>query len=51
MFNTEREQWAAAVEGWRAMDASHVSFNTMNAGLESPQQHIDALRAFKELAR
>jgi len=51
MFNTEREQWAAAVEGWRAMDASHVSLNTMNAGLESPQQHIDALRAFKELAR
>jgi len=51
MFNTEREQWAAAVEGWRAMDASHVSFNTMNAGLESPQQHIDALRAFKELVR
>ena len=51
MFNTEREQWAAAVEGWRALDASHVSFNTMNAGLESPQQHIDALRAFKELVR
>jgi alkanesulfonate monooxygenase SsuD/methylene tetrahydromethanopterin reductase-like flavin-dependent oxidoreductase (luciferase family) len=50
MFNTKRDQWVAALEGWRAMGASHVSFNTMNAGLESPQQHIDALRAFKEIA-
>src|SRR5437870_5246089 len=40
MFNTERDQWAPALEGWREMNASHVSLNTMNAGLESPQQHI-----------
>ena len=50
MFNTERDQWAAAIEGWRGIGASHVSLNTMNAGLESPQQHIDAIRSFKEIA-
>jgi probable F420-dependent oxidoreductase len=50
MFNTDRDQWADALDGWRAMGASHVSLNTMNAGLESPQQHIDAIRAFKEIA-
>jgi probable F420-dependent oxidoreductase len=50
IFNTERAEWAAALDGWRAMGASHVSLNTMNAGLRSPQQHIDAIRAFKEVA-
>jgi alkanesulfonate monooxygenase SsuD/methylene tetrahydromethanopterin reductase-like flavin-dependent oxidoreductase (luciferase family) len=50
MFNTPEDQWAAALEGWRAMGATHVSFNSMNAGLASPQAHIDAIRRFAEQA-
>jgi probable F420-dependent oxidoreductase len=50
MFNTPPDQWGAALEGWRGLGASHVSFNTMNAKLDSPQGHIDAMRRFKESA-
>ena len=38
------------LEGWKQLDASHVSFNTMGAGLTSPQDHVDAIRDFKKLA-
>jgi probable F420-dependent oxidoreductase len=50
MFNTPPDQWGASLEGWRGLGASHVSFNTMNAKLASPQAHIDAIRRFKESA-
>ena len=48
MFNTPEAEWAAALDGWRALRASHVTFNTMNAGLASPQAHIAAIRRFSE---
>lgn len=35
---------------WREMGATHVSFNTLRAGLASAGEHIDALRRFKEAA-
>ena len=38
------------LEGWKKLDASHVSYNTMGAGLASPQAHIDAITDFKKLA-
>ncbi len=38
-------------EVWQEMGATHVSFNTLRAGLGSPDEHIDALRRFKEAAR
>ena len=37
-------------EAWREMGATHVSFNTLRAGLASADEHIDALRRFKEAA-
>ena len=37
-------------EVWQEMGATHVSFNTLRAGLGSPDKHIDALRRFKEAA-
>jgi probable F420-dependent oxidoreductase len=49
MFNTPEDQWGTALQGWRDMGATHVSFNTMNARLGSPQAHIDAIRRFSEL--
>ncbi|HEY0606268.1 MAG TPA: LLM class F420-dependent oxidoreductase [Herpetosiphonaceae bacterium] len=36
--------WREYVEGWRDLGATHLSINTMDAGLASPQEHIDALR-------
>ena len=38
----------AIAQGWEDAGATHVSFNTMNAGLTSPQQHIDAITNFIE---
>lgn len=38
------DQWRAELEGWTALGATHISVNTMGAGIESPQGHIDAIR-------
>jgi probable F420-dependent oxidoreductase len=48
--NTPADVWAATLQGWRDLGATHVSFNTMNAGLASPRDHIDAIRRFREAA-
>ena len=40
--------WVKQAKAWEDMGATHVSVNTMSAGLSSPQQHIDAIRRFKE---
>jgi alkanesulfonate monooxygenase SsuD/methylene tetrahydromethanopterin reductase-like flavin-dependent oxidoreductase (luciferase family) len=50
MFNTPEPEWQAALGGWRDLGATHVAINTMNAGIASPQAHIDAIRRFKEAA-
>lgn len=42
------DDWVRTVETWRALGATHLGVNTMNAGLSSPQAHIDAIRRFKE---
>ena len=33
---------------WQELGATHLSFNPMNAGLRTPDEHIDAIRRFKE---
>lgn len=50
MFNTPEGEWGAALEGWRELGASHVTFNTMNVELASPQAHIDTIRRFSDVA-
>jgi hypothetical protein len=42
------EDWQASLEAWRDLGATHVGFNTMNAGIESPRGHIEAIRRFME---
>ena len=37
-------QWEQLLEGWQAAGATHISFNTMEAGLDSPGEHLEALR-------
>ena len=43
------EVWQAHANAWQSMGATHVSINTMRAGLNSPQDHIDAIQKFKEV--
>ena len=41
-------EWRQSVQAWRELGATHMSVNTMNAGIDSPQGHVDAIRRFKE---
>jgi probable F420-dependent oxidoreductase len=36
--------WEQLLESWREAGATHISFNTMQAGLAGPDQHIKALK-------
>jgi probable F420-dependent oxidoreductase len=40
-------EWAEEIERWRVTGATHVSVNTMGAGLASPRDHIATIRRFK----
>ncbi len=42
------EDWATAMEAWREIGATHYAVNTVGAGLQSPGDHIEALRRFKD---
>ena len=42
------EEWVPQTEAWRSLGATHISINTMNAGLGSPQEHLKAIRRYKE---
>lgn len=46
--NKSPDDWAREFEGWRDLDATHVGVNTMGCGFRSPQEHIEAIRKFKE---
>jgi len=41
------EKWREAVAQWKDLGATHLSVNTMKAGLSTPSAHIDAIRSFK----
>ena len=45
----KEDQWVATVHAWQALGATHLGVSTMNAGLTSPQQHIDAIRRFSDI--
>jgi probable F420-dependent oxidoreductase len=36
-------------EAWRHLGATHLSLNTMGAGLKSPAEHIQAIQRYKEV--
>jgi len=41
------DAWLKDLEAWKKLGATHVSLNTMKAGLNSPAAHIDAIRRFQ----
>jgi probable F420-dependent oxidoreductase len=36
--------WEALLRGWKVQGATHISFNTMGAGLKTAQEHIQAIQ-------
>jgi probable F420-dependent oxidoreductase len=42
------DEWRQAIAGWQAVGASHISFNTMYLGFDTPAQHLNAIRNFAE---
>ena len=45
----QRDEWRQRVEAWRALGATHIGVDTMRAGFKSPQEHIDAIRSFRDV--
>lgn len=48
---TPQDQWVQAYDAWRALGATHISVDTMRAGLATVPAHLRTLRALIELAR
>ena len=46
--NRSPEEWVKEVAAWKELGATHISVNTMKAGLSSPSDHIEAIGRFKE---
>jgi hypothetical protein len=42
------ETWLKQIEAWKELGATHVTLNTMKAGLTTPNAHINAIRRFRE---
>ncbi len=40
--------WEKIAESWAEVGGTHLSVNTMRAGIEGPDAHIEAIRRFKE---
>ena len=45
------ETWLNEIDQWKKLGATHLTVNTMKAGLRTPADHIDAIRRFKEAAQ
>ncbi len=46
--STPPDTWAEAVDTWRSLGGTHLAVNTMRCGFSAPEQHVEALRSFKE---
>ena len=42
--------WETDLRDWRVAGATHLSFNTMGSGFNSPQEHIQAIQNFAQVA-
>jgi probable F420-dependent oxidoreductase len=48
LANGSPDAWGPQAEAWRGLGATHLSVNTMNADLGTPDAHIQAIRQFKD---
>ncbi|HZR39212.1 MAG TPA: LLM class F420-dependent oxidoreductase, partial [Ktedonobacteraceae bacterium] len=42
------DEWVRLTEGWRKLGATHISINTMGVGYKSVDEHIAAIRRYRE---
>ena len=45
----DQDSWSSGLNAWKELGATHVSFNTSRTGLPSLQDHIEAMRRFKDV--
>ncbi len=43
------DAWQAYMAGWQDAGATHISFNTMGAGFDTPQKHLQAVAEFAKV--
>jgi probable F420-dependent oxidoreductase len=43
-----KEEFHLRAETWRHLGATHTAIDTMRAGFKSPQEHINAIRSFRD---
>lgn len=43
------DAWQNNLTGWQEAGASHISFNTMGVGFDTPQKHLQAVEKFAKL--
>jgi probable F420-dependent oxidoreductase len=43
-------RWVKFIQDWREIDATHLSFNTMGSGFDTPKKHLEALERFARVA-
>ena len=39
-----KDEWIRIMRAWEKLGATHISFNTMGAGLDTPEKHLHAIR-------
>jgi probable F420-dependent oxidoreductase len=44
----DAKQWEITLRAWQDAGATHLSFNTMGHGFDSPQKHLAAVRLFAD---
>lgn len=49
-YSTDEAALAGQIRAWRDLGATHLTVNTMNAGLANPAGHIKAIERFKAIA-
>jgi len=42
------DEWIGDVNAWKQLGATHLTVNTMKAGLATPSAHIEAIRRFRD---
>jgi probable F420-dependent oxidoreductase len=46
----DTKAWETALRDWQAEGATHLSFNSMGSGFKTPQEHIQAIQKFAQVA-
>ena len=49
ILDLSQDVWRQRVEAWRGLGATHVAIDTMRAGFKTPKEHMDAIRAFRNV--